>query len=111
MLWATPLQIPRGAAHPHDAHEFMDFVYNPAIAAQITEWVGYISPIPAGQDVILRHAAAARKSTDAEYLESLASSPLVFPTPAMKANLHDYKVLSPDEEEAWNDLFQVVVQV
>ncbi len=110
MLWATPLQIPLGAAHPRDAHAFMDFVYDPEIAAQITEWVGYISPVPAGREVILKHADAAKKPADAAYLESLASSPLVFPTTEMKANLHDYKVLSPDEEEAWNDLFQVVVQ-
>jgi AcrR family transcriptional regulator len=39
-----------------------------------------------------------------------ADKALVFPTEDMKANLHSYKVLSADEEEAWNDLFQEVVQ-
>jgi hypothetical protein len=28
----------------------------------------------------------------------------------MKSNLHSYKVLSADEEDAWNDLFSEVVQ-
>ena len=28
----------------------------------------------------------------------------------VEANLHSYKVLSADEEEAWDDLFQEVVQ-
>lgn len=43
-------------------------------------------------------------------LEALASSPLVFPTDEMESQLHDYKVLSAEEEQAWNELFQAVVQ-
>jgi spermidine/putrescine transport system substrate-binding protein len=109
ILWATGLEIPAGAEHPRDAHAFMDFVYQPEIAAQIAEWVGYITPVPAAQEIILDHARDSQ-GAGREYLETLANSPLVFPTDDMKANLHSYKVLSADEEEAWNDLFQEVVQ-
>ena len=109
ILWATGLEIPSGAEHPRDAHAFMDFVYQPEIAAQIAEWVGYITPVPAAQEIILDHARDSQ-GAGREYLETLAHSPLVFPTDDMKANLHSYKVLSADEEEAWNDLFQEVVQ-
>jgi len=30
--WVTPLEIPIGAAHPRDAHAFLDFVYQPDVA-------------------------------------------------------------------------------
>jgi spermidine/putrescine transport system substrate-binding protein len=109
MLWATPLEIPKGAQHPRDAHAFMDFVYQPEIAAQIAEWVGYITPVPAAQEVIREHARESKNKADRDYLEALASSPLVFPTEEMQSQLHDYKVLSAEEEQVWNELFQAVV--
>lgn len=110
ILWVTPLEIPKGAEHPRDAHMFLDFVYRPEIAANITEWVGFITPVPAVRDILLERAAEADDPEDREYLEGLAESPLVFPTPEMEANLHSYKVLSEEEERAWNDLFQDVLQ-
>lgn len=109
ILWATPLEIPKGAEHPRDAHLFLDFVYRPEIAANITEWVGYITPVPAVRDILLDRAARAEKKADRAFLEELANSPLVFPPPEMEANLHSYKVLSETEEQAWNELFQEVI--
>jgi hypothetical protein len=55
-------------------------------------------------------AAAANDKEEADYLRLLATSPLVIPPSEMKSNLHSYKVLSADEEDAWNDLFSEVVQ-
>jgi spermidine/putrescine transport system substrate-binding protein len=110
LLWVTCLEIPRGAEHPRDAHLFMDYVYDVEIATNITEWLGFITPVPAVQDALLERAASAKKREDAAYLELLATSPLVFPTPQMQSNLHSSKVLSADEEDAWNDLFSEVVQ-
>jgi spermidine/putrescine transport system substrate-binding protein len=109
LLWVTPLEIPLGAEHPRDAHEFMDFVYDPEIATNITEYVGYITPVPEVQDILLKRAKAAEKEADREYLEGLANSPLVFPTSEMQANLHSYKVFTAEEEQEWNALFDEVV--
>jgi spermidine/putrescine transport system substrate-binding protein len=61
ILWVTPMEILRTAAHTTDAHAFRDFVYRPEIAAQITEWVPYVTPVPAVQDIMRQHAAAATK--------------------------------------------------
>jgi spermidine/putrescine transport system substrate-binding protein len=109
LLWATPLEIPREAAHPRDAHVFLDYVYRPEVAANITEWVGYITPVSAVQDVLLRRAEEAKGEGRRAFLEDLAASPFVFPTEDMKANLHTYRILSAEEEQAWNDLFNEVV--
>ena len=109
ILWVTPMEILRTAPHPADAHAFLDFVYRPEIAAAITEWVGYVTPVPAVQDLVRQHAAEATKAADRDYLEFLAESPLVFPTEDMLANLHSYKVLSPEEEQSWSNAFSVVL--
>ncbi|MGH2402115.1 MAG: extracellular solute-binding protein, partial [Candidatus Limnocylindria bacterium] len=113
ILWIDNLTIPKGAQHPNDALAFMDFVYQPDIAAQITEYVNYICPVPAAQEIIRTHAQEATDGGDqetADYLTSVADSELVFPSEEMLGNLHSYKVLSEEEEALWNELFQEITQ-
>jgi spermidine/putrescine transport system substrate-binding protein len=109
ILWVTPMEILRTSQHPADAHAFLDFVYRPEIATEITEWVGYVTPVPAVQDLVRQHAAEATKPADHDYLSFLAESPLVFPTDDMLANLFSYKVLSQEEEQEWSTAFSQVL--
>ena len=102
ILWVDNMAIPEGAAAPIDAMEFMDFVYDPEIAAQITAWVNYICPVPAAQEILA--------SAEDNYTRTVAESPLVFPTPEMEASLHHYKDLDEEEEQLWNDLFGEIIQ-
>jgi spermidine/putrescine transport system substrate-binding protein len=102
ILWVDSMAIPQNAAHPIDAMEMMNFVYQPDIAAQMTAWINYISPVPEGREIL-------EKSNDS-YTRKVASSPLVFPTPEMESRLHHYKNLDPEEEQLWNDLFDEVIQ-
>lgn len=110
ILWIDNMTIPTGAQHPNDALALMDYVYRPEVAAQIAEWVNYICPVPAAQDIIRQHAEEAESEEDAEYLRQVAESPLVFPTEDMLSRLYSYKVLDEEEERQWNELFQAVVQ-
>jgi spermidine/putrescine transport system substrate-binding protein len=109
MRWTDNMVIPLGAEHPADAHEFMNFVYDPRIAANITEWVWYESPVSQVPDII-REDAAEASGGEAELLEQVAESPLVFPSAEIEDRLYNYKTLDEEEEQAWNDLFQAVVQ-
>ncbi len=102
ILWVDNMAIPEGAAAPIDAMRFMDFVFQPEIAAQITAWVNYICPVPAAQEILA--------SAKDDYTQTVANSPLVFPTPEMEAKLHSYKDLDEEEEAFWNDLFGQVIQ-
>jgi spermidine/putrescine transport system substrate-binding protein len=102
VLWVDNMAIPQNAAHPVDAMEMMNFVYQPDVAAQMTAWINYISPVPAAQDIL--------KQSNDSYTRKVASSPLVFPTPEMESRLHSYKILDPEEEALWNDLFDEVIQ-
>lgn len=100
ILWVDNMAIAQNAANPIDAHEFMNFAYQPDIAAQIVGWVNYICPVPAAKEILAKTKG----------YESVANSPLVFPTPEMEAKLYNYKLLSEEEEQEWNDLFQQVIQ-
>jgi spermidine/putrescine transport system substrate-binding protein len=113
ILWTDNMAIPKGAQHPNAALAMMDYLYDPENAAQVAEWVNYITPVPGAKDIILEHAdeAAAEGDTETEeYLRAVAESPLVFPTQEMLDRLYSYKVLDEEEERQWNELFQEVVQ-
>jgi spermidine/putrescine transport system substrate-binding protein len=109
ILWVDNMVIPVKAKHPVDAIQMMDFVYDPVIAAQIAEYVNYICPVPKAQAIIKQHATEATTADDKEYLNSVANSPLIFPTDEMLSKVRSYKLLTEAEEKEWNDLFQQVV--
>jgi spermidine/putrescine transport system substrate-binding protein len=113
ILWTDNMAIPVGAAHPNAALAMMDYVYDPEIAAQIAEYVNYITPVPGAQEIVRQHAQEAADEGDqetADYLTAVAESPLVFPTEDMLSRLYSYKVLDEEEERQWNELFNEVVQ-
>jgi spermidine/putrescine transport system substrate-binding protein len=109
VIWTDNMCIPAMAQHPLDAITYMDYVYKPEIAAMITEWVNYITPVPECQSLIEQHAREA-SGADRKYLEGVASSPLVFPTSDIYERTFHYRVLEPDEEEEWNSIFQPIYQ-
>ena len=113
ILWTDNMVIPKGAQHPNAALAMMDYVYDPEIAAQITEYVNFITPVPGAQEIISQHADDAEAEGDqetADYLRAVADSPLVFPTPDMLDRVYSYKVLDEDEARQWNELFNEVIE-
>jgi len=99
LLWTDDLMIPVGAQHPVDAMTYMDFVYQPEVAAMIEGWIQAVCPVPAAKDILSKQGE-----------EAVADSPLVFPTPDMYERLHGYRDLSEDEEQRWNALFEPIFQ-
>jgi spermidine/putrescine transport system substrate-binding protein len=110
--WTDNMCIPLGAEHQRDAHEFMNFVYRPDIATQITEWVWYESPVAQVQETIQKHANGPNSGdlSCSPYCQDLANSDLVWPTEETLSQLHGYKLLDLEEERAWQELFQTVTQ-
>ena len=101
LRWVDNMAIPQHAAHPIDAHEMMNYVYDPQVQADITAWVGYITPVPEVQPILSEYKDS--------FSQAIATSPLSFPDEAIEAELHRYKDLDEDEETQWNDLFNEVV--
>jgi spermidine/putrescine transport system substrate-binding protein len=75
----------------------------------VTDWVLYMTPVKGVQEIMMQKAQKL-SGADAKYYETLAASPLLFPPDdPSTANLHQYKALSEEEFQQYNDLFQAVV--
>jgi spermidine/putrescine transport system substrate-binding protein len=91
MVFTDSMQIPVGAPHAFTAEKFMDFVYEPEVAAQITAWVNYVPPVKGAREVL--------QKSDPELVEN----PLVFPD---LAKAHNFKTFPPEEETEIDTAFQ-----
>jgi spermidine/putrescine transport system substrate-binding protein len=108
-LWTDNMMIPKGAKHPLDAITYMDYVYRPDVAAKLTAYISYITPVPAAKEQLQAEAAKA-KGEDKDTLDGVISSPLVFPTPADLSKAKRYRTLTVEEEQVWDRIFQPIVQ-
>jgi len=97
MLWTDNMLIPKGAAHKYTAELMINFVYDPAIAAQIAAYVNYVTPVKGAKEVL------AADDPD------LANNPLIFPPADVLAKVKIFKGLSEEEETYFNDKFSVLL--
>jgi spermidine/putrescine transport system substrate-binding protein len=80
------------------ASTFMDFFYDPKIAAQVTAYVNYISPV------------AGIKEEVAKLNPDLVEDPLVFPTPEVLSSLYEFNpaaIENVDYQEKWQAVIGV----
>ncbi|GII80496.1 ABC transporter substrate-binding protein [Sphaerisporangium rufum] len=108
-IWTDNMCVPKTARNPVDALTFMDYVYRPPVATALAEYINYIPPVPATQDLIRKDAAGA-DGEDRESLKLLAGSPLIFPAAADLARLRTYQTLSGTSEKVFERIFQPVTQ-
>jgi spermidine/putrescine transport system substrate-binding protein len=105
VIWTDNMCIPKRAANPLGAIQLMDWYYQPDMAAKLTEFNAYVTPVPAGGDIVQADAEAAT-GEEADVLGQIASSPYVFPPPDLET--FSYRVRTGDEIQQWNDIFQPV---
>jgi spermidine/putrescine transport system substrate-binding protein len=98
-LWYDNMMIPKGAQHKYTAELFINFYYQPAIAAQVEAWVNYICPV--------KGAKAEMVKID----QSLADNPLIFPPADILARVKRFKSLTEEEETYFNDQFSTLIGV
>lgn len=114
LFWTDNMCIPAQAQHPVDAIMLMDYVYQPRIAANIAEWVDYMTPVPEVRDVIQQDIenkdSYAYNFYGPKYLKGLLESPFSFPDEEMTQQVHRYRKLTTEEEEEWNSIFQPIYQ-
>jgi len=110
MLWTDNMCIPLKAKHPLDALTYMDFVYQPDIAAQLAAFIEYITPVQDGAKQAMEQEIPSAKGDQKSTLEAAVKDPLIFPTAADLSRTHRYRVLTLDEEKVWNSIFEPIVQ-
>ncbi len=105
MLWSDNMLIPKGAKNKLAAEMWMNYAYDPKVAAKIESWVNFICPVKGAQEA-MRELGAEIGDED---LVALADDPLIFPDEATLAKTHIFKDLAEDEERQFNELFQDVI--
>jgi spermidine/putrescine transport system substrate-binding protein len=109
MRWNDNLIIPKGGANKDNAHKLIDYYYDPAAAALLSEYVGYFTPVKDLDAKILEDAEAAR-ADDPDWADTLElMAPTVVPAADQIANTFTDKQLTEEEETQWNDLFEAVL--
>lgn len=86
MIWTDNMLIPTGGSVA-TASTYMNFVYDPAIAAQIAAYVNYVTPVKGAQEELAK--------TDTE----AASNPLIFPDDETLAQVTQFDSAALDNEE------------
>jgi spermidine/putrescine transport system substrate-binding protein len=94
-VWSENMVIPVGAPNTAAAIEFMNFVYQPEVAADITEWVEYISPVDGVKPILEKRGS------------ELAESPIVFPTDEFTRDCTGQ--ITPPEFDQVNEAWQNVL--
>jgi spermidine/putrescine transport system substrate-binding protein len=99
IFWSDDMLVPVGAEHPYTAELFMNYVYDPKVQADITEYVQYISPVKGVRGIIAKRDP------------KLARNPLVFPTAETLKKAHTFKVLTPDEDRVLRERFNKITHL
>lgn len=94
-LWSDNMVIPVGAPNTGAAYGWMNFAYQPEVAADLTEYITYVSPVDGVQKLL-------EKSNP-----QLAKDPLVFPSAEFTKNCTDQD--SPPDLEPVNEAWQAVI--
>lgn len=96
MSWFDAMVIPRGAPNAIAAAEWMNFVYDPVQAAQITQYVQYVSPVVGVQDELRKLGGDAA---------ALADNELLFPSAETRASFRVFAAIPTDVEERITERF------
>jgi spermidine/putrescine transport system substrate-binding protein len=94
MIWTDNMLIPTGG-DVFTASTYMNFVYDPKVAAEIEDWVNYICPVEGAKDELVK--------IDPD----VAKNPLIFPTEDMLANVKSFDPEAADNPD-FKEKFQTV---
>lgn len=109
LLWIDNMMIPANSANPAGALELMDYYYRPDAAQMVTEWVLYMSPVPAVQQLIEQHSKDVIDPKYAKQLAETAENPLLWPDQAiLDRTSFGRNITTDDELSAWNATFNSI---
>jgi spermidine/putrescine transport system substrate-binding protein len=99
LSWSDNWVIPTTASPEAQAavHQLIDFYYQPAVKAKITNWVQFIPPIDAGAEL-------------AELDPEVAENPLINPPEEWLAVASDFRALSDEEDIEFTRIFNAVIE-
>jgi spermidine/putrescine transport system substrate-binding protein len=97
MTSVDTMVIPTGG-DVYTASTFMNFFYDPEIAAKVAAYINYITPVKGTKEAIT------------EIDPALAKDPLIFPTPEVLENVYEFNaeaIENPEYQEKWQAVIGV----
>ncbi|MCU1538346.1 MAG: spermidine/putrescine transporter substrate-binding protein [Humibacillus sp.] len=95
-LWSDNMLVPNGAQHTANAEKWIDYYYDPEVAAKLAAWVNYICPVAGAQQ--------AMEKVD----PSLVDNKLIFPDEETLSVTFDFMPLDDRQqnqyEGEWSDV-------
>ncbi|CAM5545855.1 spermidine/putrescine ABC transporter substrate-binding protein [Streptomyces californicus] len=91
------LLVPAQARHKTNAEKFIDYYYEPPVAAQLAAYINYVCPVDGVREEL------------AEIDESMASNTLILPDKEMAAKSRSFRSLSTKEETAYEEKFAKLI--
>jgi spermidine/putrescine transport system substrate-binding protein len=86
MIWTDNMLIPTGGSAP-TASTYMNYVYDPAVAARIAAYINYVTPVTGAKEELAK--------TDPE----TANNPLIFPDDNTLSQVNQFDSVALDNEE------------
>ena len=96
MLWSDNMLVPNGAQHKKNAELWMNYYYDPKVAAELAAWVNYICPV------------AGAKEEMEKIDPDLANNPLIFPSEQDYEKLSIFRALTDAEDQQFTQEFQAL---
>ena len=96
-LWSDNMLVPNKATHKTNAEAWMNYYYDPKVAAELAAWVNYICPVEGAQEEM------------AKIDKDLAKNELIFPKPDTLENAHDFMALDEGVERQYQKQFAAVI--
>ncbi len=88
-LWSDNMIVPSGAQHQANAEKWVNYFYEPQVAAKLAAWVNYICPVEGAQ--------AEMEKID----PSLVDNKLIFPDEATLAVTFDFMALDDRQQKQY----------
>jgi spermidine/putrescine transport system substrate-binding protein len=96
-LWSDNMLVPNKAEHRANAEKWMNYYYDPQVAAELAAWVNYICPVQGAQEAMTKID------------KSLAENELIFPNEDTLKNAHDFMALDEGVERNYQKQFAAVI--
>lgn len=96
MIWADNMLVPNKASHKANAEEWINYYYEPEVAAKLAAYVWYICPV--------KGAKEAMEKVD----PSLVDNELIFPTEKTLSQTHPFMELDAKKQREYARAFKAI---
>lgn len=96
MIWADNMLVPNKASHKGNAEEWINYYYEPEVAAKLAAYVWYICPV--------KGAKEAMEKVD----PSLVDNELIFPTDKTLSQTHPFMELDAKKQREYARAFKAI---